>query len=43
MDSSDETVPMHLFTSFSNVTYYIANSAVQDEPDNMAFHQDNNV
>ena len=44
MDSSDETAPMHLFTSFSNVTYYIANSAVQvEKPDNMAFHQDNSV
>ena len=37
MDSSDETALMHLFTSFSNVTY---SSAVQvEKPDNMAFHQ----
>ena len=43
MNSSEETAPMHLFTSFSNVTY-IENSAVQvEKPDNMGFHQDNNV
>ena len=42
MNSSEETAPMHLFTSFSNVTY--SNSAVQvEKPDNMGFHQDNNV
>ena len=44
MNSFEETAPMHLFTSFSNVTYNIANSAVQvEKPDNMGFHQDNNV
>ena len=41
MNSFEETAPMHLFTSFSNVTYNIANSAVQvEKPDNMGFHQD---
>ena len=42
MNSSEETVPMHLFTSFSML--HIANSAVQvEKPDNMGFHQANNV
>ena len=49
MNSSEETAPMHLFTSFSlkstgTSQLHIANSAVQvEKPDNMGFHQDNNV
>ena len=43
MNSSEETAPMLLLTSFSNMLH-IANSAVQvEKPDNMGFHQDNNV